>query len=93
MKCSLLRTIHQKVCMYMLHQMTFSMLMLCYFSYESFLTSALSERYPNFKEHLCAVFDKKKMKWCSAYRVGALLRGNHTNNYVESSMRILKDQV
>ena len=53
--------------------------LLRYCGYESFLASAMSEKYANFKEHLGSFFEKKLK--CSAYRSEAFLRGNHTNNY------------
>lgn len=68
-------------------------ILLLFGRYDAFLASPLAATYPKFTEHLTSMYDSKKEKWCSAYRSGALVRGNHTNNYVESSMRILKDQV
>ena len=39
------------------------------------------------------VFWARKAEWSIAYRAGSVMRGNHTNNYSETGIRILKDIV
>jgi hypothetical protein len=48
--------------------------------------------YPNFQEYLQALWDRRH-SWCMAYRHMAALRGHHTNNYAEVTVRLFKDNV
>ncbi|XP_050726632.1 uncharacterized protein LOC127003722 [Eriocheir sinensis] len=52
----------------------------------------LLQKYPNFKSYLNTL-DQRREEWAIAYRAGALLRGHNTNNYCESTMCIIKDNV
>ena len=36
---------------------------------------------------------ERRTEWAIAFRQGAALRGNHTNNYAEATMNIIKDIV
>lgn len=64
-----------------------------FFSAQVFFGSEVVNKYPLFKNHVQQFYDNRKEDWCSAFRRDTLLRGNNTNNYVEASMRILKDMV
>lgn len=44
------------------------------------------------EKHLTSLWSRRE-EWCLAYRSGILTRGNNTNNYCESSIRIFKDVV
>lgn len=44
------------------------------------------------EKHLTSLWTLRE-DWCLSYRSGILTRGNNTNNYCESSIRIFKDVV
>lgn len=44
------------------------------------------------KKHLTSLWNRRE-EWCLAYRSNILTRGNNTNNYCKSSIRIFKDVV
>ena len=48
--------------------------------------------YPKFLCHLKSLWPRRK-EWAHCYRKRLLLRGNHTNNYSEAGMKILKELV
>src|SRR6218665_3993396 len=64
-----------------------------YFRVQVFCESEIVNKYPTFRNHIKELYDNRKADWCSAFRHDTFLRGNDTNNYVEASMRILKDMV
>ncbi len=47
-------------------------------------------KYPNFIKHLNTHW-KKWCLWAHCYRIDILLRGNHTDNYAEAGIQILKE--
>ena len=47
-------------------------------------------KYKHFIEHVRSVWDKRHA-WAHCYRVNLPTRGNHTNNYAEAGIRILKE--
>ena len=49
-------------------------------------------KYPNFAKRL-EQFWARRMEWALSYRVEKMMRGNHTNNYAEAGMRIIKEIV
>ena len=49
-------------------------------------------RYPKFLSHLKALWPRRK-EWAHCYRKRLLLRGNHTNNFSEAGMKILKELI
>ena len=51
-----------------------------------------AKSYPQFLSHLSSLWPRKK-EWAHCYRKHLLLRGNHTNNYSEAGMKILKDLI
>jgi len=64
----------------------------CQSKYSEFQVSALSQEYPQFAEYLAALWDRRK-EFCLAFRKALPVRGVNTNNFVESGMRILKENV
>ena len=49
-------------------------------------------QYPKFLSHLKSLWPRRK-EWAHCYRKRLLLRGNHTNNYSEAGMKILKELI
>ena len=49
-------------------------------------------RYPQYIKHVQLLWPRRK-EWAHCYRKTSLVRGNHTNNYAEAGMRILKELV
>ena len=49
-------------------------------------------RYPRLRSHMKKVFDDRS-SWALCFRKNLPVRGNHTNNYCEAAMRVLKDKV
>jgi len=49
-------------------------------------------KYPNILKYLKQMEDTEE-EWVMAYRSYLCMRGKHTNNYSETSVRILKDKV
>lgn len=49
-------------------------------------------RYPHFLQHL-KLLRPKRSEWAHCYRTSLHIRGNHTNNYAEAGIRILKELV
>ena len=60
--------------------------------YKQFLKSPEVQRYPHFSEYMQTMWPRRK-EWALCYRKRMLVRGNHTNNYAEAGMRILKELV
>ena len=51
-----------------------------------------STKYPHFLQLLSALWEKRQL-WAHCYRTDLPLRGNHTNNYAEAGMKILKELI
>lgn len=49
-------------------------------------------KYPHFLEHVASVWEKIHT-WAHCYRTTLPIRGNHTNNYAEAGIRILKEMI
>jgi len=50
------------------------------------------KKYPNFVDHVTNMWNRSH-EWALSYRKDLITRGHNTNNFVEASMRILKDIV
>ena len=50
------------------------------------------KKYHKYTEHLASVFETREA-WALCFRSNLMTRGNNTTNYVESTMRIVKDKV
>jgi len=51
-----------------------------------------ADLYGNFEQHLQALWERRA-EWCLAWRNVPQLRGHHTNNYAEITVRLFKDNV
>ena len=60
--------------------------------YNEFQQSDIGKKYPHYSEYIKSQWDRRK-EWALCYRKKLLVRGNHTNNYAEAGIRILKDLV
>ncbi len=60
--------------------------------FEAAISSATAEKYAKWIKYLFNYW-KRKEDWCKSYRKFAEIRGNHTNNFSETTMRIVKDRV
>ena len=49
-------------------------------------------KYPNLAKHL-ETFWKRRGEWALSFRIEKIFRNNHTNNYAEAAIRILKEVV
>lgn len=49
-------------------------------------------QYPNLLHRLQQLWERRS-EWALSYRVDKMMRGNHTNNYAEAGMRIIKEIV
>ena len=49
-------------------------------------------QYPNLRHRLEQIWECRS-EWALSYRVDKIMRGNHTNNYAEAGMRIIKEIV
>jgi len=58
--------------------------------YEDLIQSA--EEYPNFLLYVQGLWERRE-SWCIAWRNIASMRGHHTNNYAEVTLRLFKDNV
>ena len=56
------------------------------------LIESINIQYPNLCHYLKNLFEMKET-WCLSYRKHLIIRGNNTNNYVESQFLVLKDNV
>ena len=52
----------------------------------------VAKKYPGFLQHITSLWPKRK-DWAICFRKNIMIRGNHTNNYAEAGIRIIKDQV
>jgi len=64
----------------------------CQSSYSAFQVSAVSQKCPQFVEYLRTLWDRHR-EFCLAFRKALPVHGVNTNNFVESGMRILKENV
>ncbi len=60
--------------------------------YVSLTSSATSQKYPHFIKHMTSLWEKRSF-WAHCFRTALLIRGNHTNNYAEAGIKILKELV
>ena len=60
--------------------------------YTELLIDKTVKLYPQFIEHVNTHWSRKE-KWSICYREHLLVRGNHTNNYAESGIKIMKELV
>ena len=60
--------------------------------FDQLLKLPVSLKYPHFVEHLKSLWTKR-YAWAHCYRKRLLIRGNHTNNYAEAGIKILKELV
>ena len=61
-------------------------------AWESIQKDPALKKYGGAASHMAKVYAAKE-SWAICYRKSLLVRGNHTNNYCEAAMRILKDKV
>ncbi|KAK0134006.1 hypothetical protein N1851_030442 [Merluccius polli] len=61
-------------------------------AYAHLSASTVAAQYPRFSAHLADVY-RRRSEWALCLRSHLMTRGNNTNNYVESAMRIVKDKV
>lgn len=60
--------------------------------FNEFMKDNIVQKYDNLKTHV-SKFWLRKEEWCLCFRKNVMTRGNNTNNFVESSIRIFKDIV
>ena len=60
--------------------------------YSSLQKLPLVQKYPTFLSHLMSLWPCRR-QWSYCYRKRLMLRGNHTNNYSEAGMKILKELI
>lgn len=60
--------------------------------YTSLLSSDTAKKYPHFTKHVSVLWEKKRL-WAHCFRKLLLIRGNHTNNYAEAGIKILKELI
>lgn len=60
-------------------------------NYQSLLKSTVAVKYSKFIEIVKSSWERTE--WALCYRQHLVTRGNHTNNYAEAGMRIVKEQV
>ncbi len=60
--------------------------------YEAFTGSEIAKKYPKYLSHIQGHWSRRR-EWAICFRKNILVRGNHTNNYSEAGMRILKELV
>lgn len=51
-----------------------------------------ASKYPQFVKHLEAFWERRQ-EWALSFRITKTFRNNHTNNYAEASVRIIKEVV
>ena len=56
------------------------------------IPNSFVNQYPNLQKHLQS-FWKRRSEWALSHRVWDLTRGNHTNNYAEAGIRVLKELI
>ena len=60
--------------------------------YNSLLRSGTAKKYPKFISYVSGHWSRRK-EWAICFRKHLLVRGNHTNNYAEAGMKILKELI
>ena len=60
--------------------------------YKNYTGNEIVKKYPQYISHIQSLWPRRK-EWAHCYRKRILVRGNHTNNYSEASMKILKELV
>ena len=55
-------------------------------------SSETAKKYPSFIQHMENLWEKREL-WAHCFRKTLLIRGNHTNNYAEAGIKILKDLI
>jgi len=60
--------------------------------YQSLLQNKVALKYSNFIQMIKSSWERR-FEWALCYRQDLVTRGNHTNNYAEMGMRIIKEQV
>ena len=60
--------------------------------YDEFKKCELVKKYPKYSAYIKSHWGQRKV-WAICYRKHLLARGNHTNNYAEAGIRIVKDLV
>ena len=61
-------------------------------SYSDLLKHTTASKYPHFCNYVKALWTKRH-QWALCFRVSLPVRGNHTNNYSEAGMKILKELI
>ena len=56
------------------------------------LLDQFGTKYEGLKAYLSSLFEYKE-RWCISYRNDLVIRGNNTNNFVESQFLVLKDNI
>ena len=59
---------------------------------KSLQSHEVATKYSQFISHMLALWPRRK-EWAHCYRQDILLRGNHTNNFAEAGIKILKEIV
>ena len=60
--------------------------------YKSFTRSEIAKKYPKYTQYVTGHWSRRK-EWAICFRKHLLVRGNHTNKYSESGIRILKELI
>jgi hypothetical protein len=64
--------------------------------YQSFVkcdqADSYGKRYPNLVKHL-EVFWERSSEWALSFRIEMIFWNNHTNNYAEAAIRVLKEMI
>ena len=60
--------------------------------YETAVNDSVVESSDRVKARMQSLYERRR-EWALCERTGLPIRGNHTNNYCESAMRVLKDHV
>lgn len=61
-------------------------------NFKEMITNSITLKYPNYIKYLHK-YEERKEEWAMFARQDLLIRNNHTNNYSEAGMRVLKDKV
>lgn len=59
---------------------------------ESAMHSDTAVQYQQYQEHLQTLWERREL-WCLAWRRYSFMRGHHTNNFAEVTVRLYKDKV
>ena len=64
--------------------------------YQSFIkcdhADSYGKKYPNLVKNL-EVFWERRSEWALSFRMEMIFRNNHTNNYAEAAIRVLKEMI